>query len=346
MIKPRRIVIHRPGGRDQLKLEEFTPKGPAAHEVQVAVTAFGVNYADICVRWGVYESAKKFVGWPITPGFEYAGTIIQVGSAVTKWKVGDQVFGVSRFDSYATHVTVAEHFVYALPKKLTLEVAAGVPAVYLTAYHALFQNIVIHPHSTILIHSAAGGVGSCLVQMAKLKGHRVVGVVGSASKCDYVKNLGADLVISKSQENWVKRAREFAPDGYQVVLDANGADTLQDGYELLGPMGKLISYGFHTMLPKDRGTINWPKLIYQYLKTPRFNPVHMTSQNKSLVTFNLSFLFDETEIFSSGMKEVIDWLESGKILPPKITTFRMENIGEAHAALESGKTMGKLVILT
>lgn len=343
---PKHVVIHSPGSWNKLVLEEFLPKSPEQNEVQIEIFAFGINYADICVRWGVYESAKKFVGWPITPGFEYSGTILKVGVGVNKFKVGDKIFGISRFDSYATHVTVSENLVYHLPQGISLEEAAGIPAVFLTAYHALFQNVVIHPGSRILVHSAAGGVGSSLVQMAKLKGHSVVGVVGSSSKIKYVESLGADLVISKEREDWVKNSLQFSPHGYHVVLDANGAETLKASYELLAPMGKLISYGFHSMLPKGRGKLNWPKLIFQYLKTPKFNPVNMTSQNKSLVTFNLSFLFSETEILSEGMRDIIMWLESGKLRPPQVKTYKLEDIAHAHQDLESGKTIGKLVVLT
>lgn len=340
----KQIRIYSPGSWDKLKIEDFTPKEPKEDEVQVDIFAFGVNYADICVRWGIYESAKKFIGWPISPGFEFSGTVKKIGSEVTGYKVGDKVFGVSFFNSYATNVTVPSHQIYNVPNNISMEEAAGIPAVYLTAYHALFQNVHIRPNSNILIHSAAGGVGSTLVQMAKLKDHRVFGVVGNAKKIDYVKSLGADMVVSKRVDHWVTKAREFSTDGYQVVLDANGAETLGNSYKLLSQMGKLISYGFHTMLPKDRGTLNWPKLIYNFLKTPRFSPIKMTEENKSLVTFNLSFLFGEKEILTEAMDDIIKWIASGEIRPPKVTTYEFNDVADAHKDIESGNTIGKLVI--
>ena len=346
LLMEKQIKIYSPGSWDKLKIEDYKPKSPNEEEVQIDIFAFGVNYADICVRWGIYESAKKFIGWPICPGFEFSGTIKKVGSKVSDFKIGDKVFGVSFFNSYATNVTVPSHQIYKVPSNITMEQAAGIPAVFLTAYHALFQNIHIRPNSNILIHSAAGGVGSTLVQMAKLQGHRVFGVVGNPNKKEFVQSLGADMVVSKKEVSWSKKAREFSTDGFQVVLDANGAETLGQSYKLLSQMGKLIAYGFHTMLPKDRGTLNWPKLIFNYLKTPRFNPISMTEQSKSLVTFNLSFLFKEHDILSEAMKDIINWIEQEEISPPKITTYSFSEIGKAHRDIESGNTVGKLVIKT
>lgn len=344
MSAAQKIVIHKAGGYETLQFESFEPTQPKAQEVLVASKAAGINYADICVRWGVYESATKYVGWPITPGFEFAGTVTAVGEEVTDFKVGDAVFGVSRFEAYASHVTVPQHQLYKKPEGLSFEQAAGIPAVYLTAYHALFQNIVLRPNSTILIHSAAGGVGSALVQMSKLKGHQVVGIVGNPTKKDYVLQLRADKVVSKREENWVAAARQFSPEGYDVVLDANGYETLKDGYDILAPMGKLISYGFHTMLPKQGGRINWPKIIYAYLKTPRFNPVNMTSANKSLITFNLSFLFDYHQLLSEAMDDILLWMQNGQLKAPKVTVYDSRAVAEAHRDLESGNTMGKLIL--
>jgi NADPH:quinone reductase-like Zn-dependent oxidoreductase len=344
MLSAQKIVIHKAGGYETLKIENFEPAPPKAQEVLVASKAAGINYADICVRWGVYESAKKYVGWPITPGFEFAGIVVATGTEVRKFEIGDAVFGVSRFGAYASHIIVPQHQLYKKPAALSFEQAAGLPAVYLTAYHALFQNIIIRPHSKILIHSAAGGVGSALVQMSKLKGHRVLGIVGNPAKKEYVLQLGADKVVSKREENWVAAAKKFSPEGYDVVLDANGYETLKDGYDILAPMGKLISYGFHTMLPKKGGRLNWAKIVYSYLKTPRFNPVNMTSANKSLLTFNLSFLFDHHQLLTEAMAEILKWIQDDQLKAPKVAVYDYKAVAKAHRDIESGNTMGKLVL--
>lgn len=341
----KKISIVGAGGYEKITIVECKIGELKDNSVHIEVSAFGVNFADVCIRWGLYESAKQYVGWPITPGFEWAGIVKNVGKGVTRFKSGDEVFGVSLFNAYATDVIVPEHQVFLKPKNLSMSEAAGVPAVYLTAYYGLFQNIILKKDASVLIHSAAGGVGGALVQMAHLKGFKTVGVIGSSHKRDYVEKMGADKIIDKSRESWAEVARDFSPKGYDVVFDANGHSTLKKSFDLLAPMGKLVSYGFHSMLPKKGGKLNWLKLVYTFLTTPRFNPINMTNQNKSLISFNLSFLFDEVEVLSQAMGDIISWLENGQIQPPKVKEYSFENVADAHRDIESGMSVGKLVIV-
>ncbi len=338
----RKVVIHSAGGYEKLKIEEHPSPSAKAGQVKVQVKAAGINYADITVRWGLYESAKKFIGWPITPGFEFSGIVLE--SHDDKFKVGDKVFGITLFGGYASEIVIPAHQVYHLPASMNFSEAAGFPAVFMTAYHALFQNIVVRPEMTVLIHSAAGGVGSSLVQLAKVFGMKVVGVVGSSHKVDIVRKLGGDEVIDKSSQDLWAKAKEICPEGFDVILDANGVETLGDSYKNLRPTGKLICYGFHTMMPKTGGRINWFKLALNWLKTPRFNPLDMTTSNKSVVTFNLSFLFDRMDLLGEAMEKMMPWLEEGKIKVAKVNEYKVEDVGLAHADLESGKTIGKLVL--
>jgi NADPH:quinone reductase-like Zn-dependent oxidoreductase len=341
-----KIVIHRPGGYERLILEEHPTPEPGAGEVRVRTHAVGVNYADIAVRWGLYASARQLVGWPITPGFEFAGEIEATGPGVQQWAVGERVFGVTLFGGYATHVVVPAHQVFRLPPQLTLEQAAGFPTVYLTAFHALFQNIVLREGMSVLVHSAAGGVGLALLQLGALAGCRMVGVVGAPHKVELARRYGAHEVIDKSADDLWARAEVLSPRGYDVVLDANGVETLAASYAHLAPTGKLVSYGFHSMLPRTGGRVSWPRLAWGWLRTPRFNPLDMTSQNKSLVTFNLSFLFDRVDLLEEGMTGLLGWLGRGELLPPPVTAWPLAEVAGAHRALESGQTAGKLVLTT
>lgn len=334
----KRVSIRKPGGINRLVLEDFEFQSGNEDLTPVKVSHIGVNYADCCVRRGVYESAKEYVGWPITPGFEFAG--VRAGDPSRK------VFGVTRFGAYAEGVAVPEHQLFDLPSKLTPAQAAAFPAVFLTAYHALFQLINIERGSHILIHSAAGGVGSALIQLAKILDCHVVGVVGSSHKVEYCKKLGADKVIDKSREDLWTMAKKYSPQGYDVILDANGPSTLKASYDHLRPIGKLITYGFHTMLPKDGKSFNPIRLARDWLRIPRFNPLDLVQQNKTIAGFNLSFLFDRRDILKEGMDQLIEWVESGKITAPEIEIFDFANVGQAHLRLESGKTVGKLVLQT
>ncbi|KAJ7378238.1 hypothetical protein OS493_024187 [Desmophyllum pertusum] len=196
-----------------------------------------------------------------------------------------------------------------------------------------------------------GGWESMLVQLAKIHGCHVVGVVGASHKVELVKQLGCDHIIDKSKEDLWKVSESYAPKGYQVVFDANGVETLQESYEHLAPGGKLVIYGFHTMLPRssDSGTgeislWQWIKLGWNYKSTPLFNPMKMTADNKSVMAFNLSFLFDRRDILEESMAQLLHWVKRGLLKVSKVTAYPLKEVGKAHSDLESGQTMGKLVL--
>jgi NADPH:quinone reductase-like Zn-dependent oxidoreductase len=129
-----------------------------------------------------------------------------------------------------------------------------------------------------------------------------------------------------------------------VVFDANGPATLRQSYDHLAPTGKLVAYGFHSMLSTHGGVANYLKLLFQYLRVPRLSPLNMTQENKSLITFNLSYLFHRMDLLNEAMQDLIKWVEEGKISAPAIQAFVFDNVAEAHRALESATTVGKLIL--
>ncbi len=340
----RRVTIASAGGYERLRIEPFSPTPPGPGEVRVDVRFAGVNYADVVVRMGLYASAKEYVGWPITPGFEFSGVVAEAGQGVEDLAVGTPVFGVTRFFGYASSVTVPRNQLYRLPAGLSMEQAAALPAVALTAWWALFELAHPRPGATVLVHSAAGGVGSMLVQMAKVAGARVVGVVGAPHKVAPLRALGVDEVIDKSSVDLWREAERLSPRGYDVVLDANGVATLGDSYRHLAPAGKLVVYGFHSMLPREGGRPNWLKLAWDWLRTPRFSPLDLTTSNRSVLAFNLSFLFDRSDLLGEAMRDLLRWLSDGSVTTPAVQVFPLEQVAEAHRAIESGRTVGKLVL--
>jgi NADPH:quinone reductase-like Zn-dependent oxidoreductase len=342
----RKVVIKRPGGLKQLRIKEYPLPDPKPNEVLVEIAAAGVNFADIFIRMGLYKSAKEFVGWPITPGFEFSGKIVACGREISDLTKGAAIFGITRFGAYASHLCVARDHIFMIPQNsnFNLDQWAALPAVFLTAYHALFHHFILRPSMNILVHSAAGGVGGALLQLGKIANCRMIGVVGSRHKIDVAFAFGADDVIDKSQEDLWTKAQEICPQGFDVIFDANGPATLKQSYKHLSPMGKLVAYGFHTMLTKRGGLLNYPKLAYEYFRIPRWSPLSMTHQNKSLIAFNLSYLFDEVELFRDAMQNLSRWVEERKIKAPPIQSFPLERVADAHRALESGKTVGKLIL--
>ena len=340
-----RVRIPRAGSYEQLQIISETAPVPQEGEVRITAQAIGINYADCIVRMGLYESAKKYVGWPITPGFEVAGVVDAVGPGVTSVRAGDEVFAVTRFGGYATEIVLPAHQVFARPAALSAVQAATFPTVFLTAYFALFELANPRAGQTLLIHSASGGVGSALIQLGKIAECRVLGVVGGAHKVDNARHLGADVVIDKSSEALWPAVEQHAPDGCHIVMDANGVGTLQNSYDHLAAPGKLVVYGFHTMMPRKGGRPKWIKLAIDYFRTPRFNPLAMTGDNRSVLAFNLSYLFAESHLLTEGMAQLLAWVESGQIVAPRVTEYAFDAVADAHRDLESGQTVGKLVLV-
>lgn len=341
----KKIVIHKPGGYDRLHIEQHPDPVTADDGVVVDVQAIGINYADCVTRMGLYASARHYVGYPVTPGFEVAGTVHATGPAVTDLAPGTPVIAVTRFGGYATRLAVPCRQVFPIPAGLDFAQAAALPTVALTAWYALFE--LAHPHAgdTVLVHSAAGGVGSMLVQMGRLAGCRVIGVVGAPHKTGAAQALGAFAVIDKSTQNLWREVERLAPEGCHVVLDANGVATLGASYRHLAPTGKLVVYGFHSMLRTRGGIPGRLRLALDWLRTPRFSPFDLTTRNRSVLGFNLSYLFDEGAILQRGMQQILGWVNAGDLRLPAVSPYAFGDVAAAHRALESGQTTGKLVLI-
>lgn len=339
-----RVVARRPGRWGVLHLEPFEVAPPGPGEVRIAVRAAGVNYADAIARMGMYEPAWRYVGWPLTPGFEVAGEVEAVGEGVVDLAPGDRVVAVTRFGGYASHLVAPRERVFRIPPRLSFEDAAGVPAVFLTAWWALFELAHVRRGQRVLVHSAAGGVGGALVQLCKDAGAEVVGVVGHADKVGPARALGAAHVLVRDPSLW-RRARELSPRGYDVVLDATGPDTLRASYEHLASPGKLVVYGFHSMMSRTSGRPSPLRLALGWLRTPRFDPLRMTSENRSVLGFNLAHLVEASAELARAMGDVLDRLERGRVVALPTRAFPLADAAAAHRLLESGRTVGKLVLV-
>jgi synaptic vesicle membrane protein VAT-1 len=327
--------------------------------VLVKVHYFSVNYADVTIRWGLYESALRYVGWPIVPGFDVSGEVEWAGRD-TGFTAGDKVFGFTLFGAYSSSLLVPGRQIRKIPlalgstkPALTLESAAALPAVAATALHAISQAggwpvAIATVNKAALVHSAAGGVGGMLIQMLKELGyHPIVGVVGSSHKVQFCKSLGADHVIDKSSTNLWKEAKKYSLDGYVAIFDANGVDTLSDSYDNLCRCGRLVTYGFHSNLPKASSflsPIEWIRMIYRVIVMPKFDPMSLVLDSKAVLGFNLSFFADEKELVRKYFEQIYVWVEEGKISIPACTVCDMNDVGRAHELIQTGATVGKIVM--
>lgn len=383
---PRCVVVAGPGGLDQLQVvelqdgkcsvgynvTEFPPPyaedpGSNLEKVSdqtlciVAVSHFSVNYADVCIRWGLYESALRYVGWPICPGFDFSGRILAAGKE-SGFKAGDEVFGFTLFGAYSSRLLVPARQIRLIPRvptgsgsgtaAIAHEKIAGVPAVAATALHAIsLTGAWPQPISTsvkaCLIHSAAGGVGSMLVQMARLQGFNpIVAVVGSSHKVEYCKSLGATHVIDKSTQDLWQTARGISPEGFVAVFDANGVETIGNSYDHLCRCGRLITYGFHSNIPKAESFLSpmqWIKMIVRLASMPKFEAMPLVLDSKGVLGFNLSFFAEEHTMIKQYMEQIIAWLETGAVSAAEVAVFDLEDIGKAHELIQSGSSVGKIV---
>jgi NADPH:quinone reductase-like Zn-dependent oxidoreductase len=339
------IRIERPGHYDALRWVELPDPLPGPGEVRLAVHASGVNYADGIIRMGLYASAKQLHGYPIVPGFEVAGVIDAIGTEVSGWQRGDRALALTLFGGYCERIVLPADQLFHIPAGIDLIEAAALPTVFLTAWFLAHRKLHPRPGDRWLVHSAAGGVGGALLQIGRLAGCRCTGVVGRADKVDYARLSGADNVIVRGNGKWWSDARKHAPQGFDAVFDASGVATLTHSYALLAAAGTLAVYGFHSMLPRD-GRIRWPQLAWDWLRTPRFSPLDMTQSNRSVVAANLSFLQEQSASLREGMHWLLERFATGALRPPALRCYPLQHAADAQREIESGRTCGKLVLVT
>ena len=336
----KRVVVRRPGGHEALELVEEADPAPGPGQARVRVAAAGINFADTIVREGHYAAAKGL--YPLTPGFEFAGVVDVLGPGVSGFKAGDRVFGFTRFGGYASVQLADPARLRLMPDGWDFAGCAGLPAVHFTAYHALFHVAKVTAGETLLVHSAAGGAGAALLQQARLAGCRTVGVVGSERKIPAAKDCGADAVVVRGSDLWARIDRA-APGGFDAVFDANGVTTPRPGFNRLKLGGRLVVYGFAEIMP--RGGRPWlPRLAWNWLRVPRFSPFDMTATNRAVMGFNVVYLLEKAELSREGFDAIAAWARDGKLKKVPVTEFPVEKVAEAHRALESGETVGKLVL--
>jgi NADPH:quinone reductase-like Zn-dependent oxidoreductase len=340
-----RVLIRKPGGYERLELVEEPTPSPGPGQVLVATQGIGVNYADCIVRMGLYSSAARYVGWPITPGFEFAGTVAAVGDGVDSVKEGDSVFGVTRFGGYASHVVTKRDFLFPLPTGWSMPHGAGFSTVHLTAWYALCELCRPRQGLRVLVHTAAGGVGLAALGICKRLGMEAIGVVGSTHKVQKALAAGASAVIDRSSQDVWTEARRLAPEGYDIVLESSGVATMKASYRCLRPAGRLIVFGLASMLPRAGKAVRWWRLAYHYLRMPRFNPIRMLDRNVTVSAFNLSYMFDQDALLAEAMAQLLGWEKEGALPAPPMATYPLAEVGRAHADLESGDTVGKLVLV-
>jgi NADPH2:quinone reductase len=320
------IVCHEHGGPEVMQYVEIAQPEPAAREVLVKAEAIGVNYVDTMRRSGKHPTAPKT---PFTPGIEVCGRVAAAGSQVTKFREEDRVIGrCITHGAYAEYVCVEERFTVACPETIRVEKGAALFVAGQTAYHALVTVGQVRPGEWVLITAAAGGVGTCAVQIAKLLGARVIAAAGSAEKRDLAKDLGADKVIDYTAADWPERVRAATGGiGSNVVVESVGGEIARACLTCWAPGGRMVIFGKASGQPV---VISGDDLLFG---------------NRTVHGLALGTVIEHEAIMRAAMDRLTEWLAHdelrlhiGQILPLRDAT-------QAHRELESRRTTGKLVLL-
>ena len=326
------------GSIKNLKLQDETLDLPNADEVCVMVKAIGLNFADIFAMQGLYKATPQ---GSFIPGLEFSGEIIAVGADVKEWKVGDKVMGATKFGGYVSHINIHHRYIIPLPADWSFEEGAGFLVQGLTAYYALTALGNLQKGMTVLIHSAAGGVGILANRICKKLGAYTIGTVGGASKLRFLREEEAyDDVIVRDKHFYENLLQALGDRSLHIVMECIGGKILEQSWKAMAPMGRMIAYGSASFTSHST-TPNYPKLMWKYLKRPKIDPLRLPSQNKSLMGFNLIFLYEQTDL----MHTMLNGLLALELKPQHIGhVFPFEEMHQAIHLFQSGKTVGKVVL--
>ncbi|HAA13522.1 MAG TPA: zinc-binding dehydrogenase [Cytophagales bacterium] len=309
-----------------------------AKEARVAVKAIGLNFADIFAIKGLYSATPKGT---FVPGLEYAGEIAEVGAEVSRFKVGDKVYGVTKFGGYTDTIQMEEQYLMALPEGWSFAEGAAFPVQVLTAYYGLFPLANLQEGATVLIQSAAGGVGLLANRLAKTRGAYTIGSIGSDKKIDLLKSEGYDAWIVRDSKNFKQQLKDALGDReLNVALETQGGKVMMDTFACLAPMGRMVSFGS----ARFQNTGNAPNLLraaWQWYTRPKIDPMSMTTTNRSLMAFNLIYLFERAHLMHQYLGEIS---EMGIGAPHVGHTFPFEELHEAVRLFSTGATVGKVVV--
>jgi NADPH:quinone reductase-like Zn-dependent oxidoreductase len=269
-----------------------------------------------------------------------AGVIDAVGDGAKGPPVGAKVIASTKFGGQSELVVVPAENVFLLPNDWSFEQGAAFPVVYLTAHHMLTRVANAQRGESVLVHAAAGGVGLAVAELGRLFGLRVIGLA-SQGKHDILREYGVEPLDARDPR-WYEAVRALAPRGIDIVLDAVGGDSWRRGYDLLAPMGRLVCYGAQE-LSTGRGR-NMLRTVWRVLRWPRFGPLKLMSENKSVIGVNLGNMWDAARIIRPQFEALLRLAEEGKILPRVDRAFSFEQGAEAHRYIHERRNVGKVVL--
>ena len=322
----RAIQVEKPGGPEVLSLTSLPVPQLQDGEVLVRVAAAGVNRPDVLQRQGKYPLPP---GASPLPGLEIAGEVVQCGRDATRWKPGENVMALTHGGGYAEYCRVHESHCLPVPGNLTLAMAAAVPETFFTVHYNVFMRAALSPGETLLVHGGSSGIGSTAIQLAKASGASVIATAGSAEKCRFCTDLGADHAINYRSEDWASEvARLTDSRGVDVVLDIVAGPYAQANIGALGRDGRYVIIG----------------LLQGWKAELDLRPVLARRISITGSLLRPQTVEEKAAIARSVETSVLPLLESGAVKPHVYATFPLARAAEAHALMESSRHMGKIVL--
>lgn len=322
------IEISEPGGPEVLKPVSRPVPTPGHGEVLVKVAAAGVNRPDVVQRLGLYPPPP---GASDLPGLEIAGTIVDVGAGVTGLSKGDKVCALVAGGGYAEYCLADAPLVLPMPKGLSLEEAAALPETFFTVWTNVFDRARLRAGETILIHGGTSGIGTTAIQLAHVFGARVFATAGSAEKCAACERLGAERAINYRDEDFVAVTQKLTEGrGVDVILDMVGGPYVERNLKALALEGRLVNIAF---LQGSKVEVNLMPLMLK-----RLTLTGSTLRPRSLE--------EKTTIADALRAKVWPLLDAGRIAPVMDSTFPLREAAAAHARMEEGAHIGKIVLKT
>ena len=321
------------------EIREADKPQPNPNQVLIKVEAFGLNFADVMARLGLYKAAPSL---PAILGYDVVGKIEAIGAQVNHVKLGDRVIALTKFGGYAEFALADNEVVYKIPTSFSSGVAVALATQYSTAYFLSHNMANLQENDTVLIHAAAGGVGTALVQMALYKKCIVFGTCGSQEKVAYLKKNGVQYPINYRKNDFEEVVRKLIKKkGLDAVFDPVGGKSVKKDFRLLGAGGRVFSFGVSSM--------NQTKTIFGKLRVlwqfGFYHPLQFLTASKGMIGINMLKVAEENpEKIAKVMQEVIRLTEEGILTPHVGGEYQVEQLAEAHALLESRKSMGKIVV--
>jgi len=309
-------------------------------EVVIKVHSIGLNFADVVARRGLYPDAPSN---PAVLGYDVAGWVHEVGSKVKHVAVGDRVTALTRFGGYSEYVATSGNGVAKISDSISFEKATALSTQACTAYYCLCEAVNLHENDLVLIHAAAGGVGSIMTQIAKHKKCKVIGTA-SSTKQDFLKSNGVDLAIDYTSSDFSTLiTSHFGKKSVDYIFDSIGGKTFKKGMKLLKPSGSMITYGAAAQMKGNKsGTL---RSIPVALGFGLFSPLQLLMQSQAIIGVNmLRVAENKPELFRHILNQVIILTAQSAINPIIGKIFNTDHFAEAHQYLESRKSIGKVVV--